>query len=242
MVPRSNGKIFLTEERGLVEQEWFRSYNTFNFGNYYNRHKANFGALAVLNEDTLAGGKSFTIPVAEAADIILIPTVGDIEYHDSFGNESIVQVGQAQLVSAAGGASFTVANPYPGELVNFLQLRLHPSKPLAGHSIQLFTFNIDEGKNSLVPIFHKVQNITSATSTQYVLSIGKFAGREEAIYQLNDPTNGLFVFVIEGAFEVQNRLLHNGDGLALWDIEEAELEALSNNAVLLILEVPQIAQ
>jgi len=238
MVPQSNGKMFLTEERGLVEQEWFRSYNTFNFGKYYNKHKSHFGALAVLNEDTLAGGKSLAIPVTRPADIILIPTVGDIEYNDSYGNTSIIQVGQAQLFSFTPGSSFTVSNPYPGELVNFLQLWLHPSKPLTGNSVQLFGFDIDESRNNLVPIFHKVQQITSAASTQYVLSIGKFTGREEAIYKLNDPNNGLFVFVIEGAFEVQYRLLHNGDGLALWDIEEAELEALSNDAVVLMLEVP----
>jgi len=238
MVPQSRGKMFLSEERGLAEQEWFRSYSIFNFGKYYNAHKTNFGALAVLNEDTVAGGKSMTMHVTKDADIVLIPTVGDIEYQDSRGNESVVQVGQAQLFSLAAGCSFTVSNPYPAELVSFLQLWLHPFAPLVSQSIQLFPFDMDAYTNSLVNIFHQIQHITSAGSTQYILSIGKFAGRQPAVYTLNDPQNGLFVFVIEGAFEVQYRLLHNGDGLALWDIDEVELEALSNDAVVLLLEVP----
>ena len=92
MVPQSNGKIFLTEERGIVEKGWFRSYNTFNFGSYRNEHKQPFGALAVLNEDTLAGGKSMAVHVAQDADIILIPTVGDIEFSNSNGDVSIVNI------------------------------------------------------------------------------------------------------------------------------------------------------
>ncbi|HWB28200.1 MAG TPA: pirin family protein [Chitinophagaceae bacterium] len=238
MVPQSNGKIFLTEERGLTEKEWFRTYSTFNFGRFNNKNKSSFGALAVLNEDTLAGGKSLQMPVTQATDIILIPTVGDIEFADTHGNTSLIQVGEVQLFSLQAGTSFTISNPFETELVNFLQLWLQPSSPLSNQSPQLFAFDIENGKNNLVSIFHHIQQITAASSTQYILSIGKFDGREETVYTLNDPKNGLFVFVIEGAFEVQYRLLHNGDGLALWNIDEVELEALSNNAVLLMLEAP----
>lgn len=238
MVPQSNGKIFLTEERGIIEQELYRSYNTFNFGKYYNRHKTGFGPLAVLNEDTIAGGASMQMEVGSAADIILVPTVGDIEYSDSYGNTSVIQVGQAQLFSASAGSSFSVTNPYKSDMVNFLQLWLQPAIPLAHRGLQLFTFSIDDCRNNLVTIFHHISQLTPQSSVQYVLSIGKFEGRQEALYKLNDPNNGLFVFVIEGVFEVQYRLLHNGDGLALWNIEEAGLEALSNNAVALIMEVP----
>jgi redox-sensitive bicupin YhaK (pirin superfamily) len=238
MVPQSNGKIFLTEERGVAEQEWCRSYNTFNFGKYYNKHKTPFGPLAVFNEETLAGGKSMHITVNTAVNIILIPTVGDIEYIDSNGNTSVIQVGQAQLVNAGAGLLVTITNPYAGELVNFLQLWLYSPAPLIKQLIQLFAFDINPDKNRLVNIFHHIQQLTSAQSTQFILSIGKFMGRQEALYRLNDPHNGLFIFVIEGAFEAQYRLLHSGDGLALWNIEDVEIEALSNNAVLLLLEVP----
>ena len=48
---------------------------------------------------------------------------------------------------------------------------------------------------------------------------------------------GAFVFVIEGAFEVQGTLLHERDGLALWKTEEVEMEALSNEAIILVIEL-----
>jgi quercetin 2,3-dioxygenase len=42
-------------------------------------------------------------------------------------------------------------------------------------------------------------------------------------------------FVLQGAFEAEGRLLHERGGLALWDAGEIEIEALSNNAILLLI-------
>jgi hypothetical protein len=42
--------------------------------------------------------------------------------------------------------------------------------------------------------------------------------------------------VLAGAFEAEGRLLHAKDGLALWDARAPlEIEALSDNALLLVL-------
>lgn len=46
-----------------------------------------------------------------------------------------------------------------------------------------------------------------------------------------------FALVLAGAFEVAGRLLHAHDGLALWDTAAVALEALGNDAVLLVLEL-----
>jgi len=45
------------------------------------------------------------------------------------------------------------------------------------------------------------------------------------------------IFVLEGAFEAEGRLLHSRDGLALWDTNEIEIEALSNDAIILLIEI-----
>lgn len=217
MVPQSKGKIFLSEERGLNELSWFRSYNTFNFGQYYNEHKTPFGALYVFNEDTLAGGRSITMQVAEDSDIILIPVVGAVSCD---GN--LVEAGQTQFLSKAAGTSFSITNPYETELVKFLQLWIKVPGTTAP---ALTSFDLDADKNKLVEINNRVLT-------------GKFDGREEAVYKISQPGNGLFAFVIEGEFEVQYRLLQPGDSLALWEIDKVELEALSNDAIILIIEMP----
>jgi hypothetical protein len=47
----------------------------------------------------------------------------------------------------------------------------------------------------------------------------------------------LYTQLLAGVFELEDRLLHKKDGLALWAAVEAELEALSNNALVLVLEL-----
>lgn len=57
-----------------------------------------------------------------------------------------------------------------------------------------------------------------------------------AIHHVNSNKKGVFAFVIEGAFEIQGRLLEAKDGLALWNDNEIEMEALSNGAIILLIE------
>ncbi len=51
----------------------------------------------------------------------------------------------------------------------------------------------------------------------------------------------MFVFVVLCAFEVRGRLLQVRDGLGLWnDTNNIELEALSNNAIILLIELGEM--
>ncbi|WP_188556306.1 pirin family protein [Hymenobacter glacieicola] len=72
----------------------------------------------------------------------------------------------------------------------------------------------------------------------FSLSLGRFAGRQEALYRPAQAGTLVFAYVLAGAFEAEGRLLHAKDGLAVWDVAEVELEALSNNALIVMLEVP----
>ena len=68
------------------------------------------------------------------------------------------------------------------------------------------------------------------------ISIGQFSGREEVVKSVVDFPN-VFCYVLAGAFEISGRLLQPLDGLAIWDIEEIDMEALSNNALVLMVEM-----
>ncbi|MBO9205212.1 MULTISPECIES: pirin family protein [Niastella] len=230
MVQHNKGKIFLAEERGHQEIDWFRSYNTFNFGHYNQAHKTPFGPLYVLNDDTLAGGKSISMTVEADSVIVLIPVVGTIAYTDSCGHANYISAGECQLYTTPKDTTIQISNPYQDELVNFLQIWLHASGTDTDNAPLAIAFDIINKNNQVVPI--------PVNHPHYKFSIGKFQGRQESVYKLSDTRNGLFAFVIQGAFEVQYRLLHPRDGLALWEAPEVEWEALSNEAIILVMEIP----
>jgi redox-sensitive bicupin YhaK (pirin superfamily) len=231
MITQSKGKIFLANERGLTETTWFRSLNTFNFGSYQREHKKPFGSLYVLNEDTLDGGKSLKWLVEENTDVILLPVVGAIEFSDNNGNAGILKAGMVHLLSLPSGGSYEVKNPYPDHLVKYLQIWI---KTPTGKTYSSFQSTFDLGNYQLIDLF----DAGAPKNSGYSGAIIKLNGRQEDTYYKKLPANGVFVYSIQGALEVQYRLLHEGDGLALWDADEIDFEALSNNAILLIIEVP----
>lgn len=233
-----NAKIYLSGERGLNESALLRSYQTFNFGTYYNQHKQSFGSLYALNDDTLAPRHAVATHIDRRSYILLLPVVGCLEYTNGNGNTVLVEAGQVLIAAAAPGAVLHIRNPLAKDLVNYLQLRLSVKQDAqeANENIVL-AFNLDVCKNTLtVPRVN-----TSGEEIRelpFAVAIGKFAGRRDLQYVAENAANGLYVFVIEGAFEVQNRLMQSRDGLALWNCHQIDAEALSNNAILLLLELP----
>ncbi|MFT3679886.1 MAG: hypothetical protein QM791_06415 [Ferruginibacter sp.] len=216
-------KIYLADERGITETSWFRSCNTFNFGRYQHKHKTAAGNIYVLNDDTLAGSKSLAMTIEEPTHVLLLPVVGSVSYKDSNDNITTTAAGQLQYSLLGKRTAYTVTNPFKKELVNFLQVWIKAGNPAAAGCSQ-FIFDIDKNKNTLVK--------TGPGSP--AVYIGKFDGRQETVLPLqNKPA---FVFVIQGAFEVQGVLLHSRDGLALQNHPSIELEALSNEAIIFIIQ------
>ncbi|MCM5529065.1 hypothetical protein [Parasegetibacter sp. NRK P23] len=225
--------MFLSEQRGCNELSWFRSYNTFNFGGYFNPYKIPFGNLYVLNDDTLAGGKSLLMQVEEPSVILLIPVVGAVQYKDDYGNDAFVEAGACMVARIGGGKKLELINPYANELINFIQIWFRVSTTESFGNIQTFLFNLDAHPNVMLPLFSADE---SSVAKPF---IGKFDGRVEGEMCVSEGMNGFFVFVIEGAFEVEGRLLHARDGLALWNLQKIEWEALSGGAILMVLQIPR---
>ncbi|MBX3242415.1 MAG: hypothetical protein KIT80_04695 [Chitinophagaceae bacterium] len=237
MIQQTPGKIFLSDDRGCLETSVMRTRNTFNFGSYYHEHKNPFGNLYALNEDTLAPGCKMHVDTDRRTYLLILPVVGLVAYSDSRGNITAVEAGQLYIILLEKGTHGYIKNPADENLVNFLQWRISADgQSPAGEVLAGFDINAD--RNNLAG-FDAKYNYRFFNSLPFYPSIAKMDGRTEIEYSLKQKTNKLFVFVIQGAFEVQNRLLHQGDGLALWNLDNLEAEALSNDAIIMILEMDQ---
>ena len=232
---QGKAKIYLQEERGLQQADWYRSYYTFNFGNYFNQHKHPFGRLYMLNEDTVAGGRTLKMAAEEDSFVILLPVTGAIKVADPHGYRQMIHPGCVEVFHALKGDSYEIENPYSDELVNFLQIGLRAKLPAGFLYEHVIDFDLNSNINQMTSLLRASEDHLVATCS---CAIGKFEGRQDMLYQLSTENTGAFVYVIEGAFEVQNRLLHAGDGLALWEAATIEAEALSNDAILLVIEQP----
>lgn len=237
------GKIYLADQRGLLETSQFRRQSTFSFGAFQREHKQPFGCLYGLNEETLAGGHAVEFLVSQDSYLVLLPITGGVEFSTGGGASGTAEAEQLVSLAMPAGTTLRLRNPFAKEeLVSILHLWLQ-APPLPTRAVALtttFGTRLAERENELVelvgfaPVLGQAAACTRALP--FALSLGRFAGRHEAVYKVV-PGNTLFAFVIGGAFELEGRLLHEKDGLALWNAAEIELEALSNHALVLVLEL-----
>jgi len=232
MKTKSKAKIFLADDRGLCETCYYRSRQTFNYGNFFSEYKHPFGLLYLLNDIMQAGGSRMHLHAGENSYAMILPVAGAVNCKKTGAKETTVAAGQLLVYSMAAGETIESGNPFADAKVNFLQIRLRAADDRGQVNDVLVTFDdLNKNINQLVNVLPVYAGVLPFT-----VSIGKFSGRGEAVYPVSKPGAGMFLFVLAGAFEADGRLLHERDGLALWDTDEIEMEALSNDAIILLIE------
>lgn len=219
-------QLFLADQRGLIQTGNVRRYHTFNADGYVAEGREAFGSLFLFSDDALRPGASLTLTAGQNMLLWLLPVVGGLEY-ECGKQTGFLEPGQAGQLTLPVGTSYTLSNPYEAETINLLQIGL--TGPANIPDFAQFKFNL-KAKNTLLPLLGEQSSCEAF--------IGQYGGREEGVLDVGEHGGDYFVFVLSGAFEVANRLMHGRDGLALHYEGAAELdfEALSNEAILLIVK------
>jgi hypothetical protein len=123
MLTQTEAQIYLASLRGHFQTENFRSLRTLNFEDYSAEGREPFGNLLVFNDETLVAECSHELKVSEVCRVILLPLVGAIEIKSGEEEEKFVNSGEALILNARPGGSYTITNPYPDEAINYLQIR-----------------------------------------------------------------------------------------------------------------------
>src|SRR4051812_41446752 len=120
--------VHKADSRGFANHGWLKSFHSFSFANYYNADRMHFGALRVLNDDTVEAGMGFGTHPHDNMEIISIPLEGDLEHKDSMGNTAIIKNGDVQVMSAGTGITHSEYNKNRDHRVKFLQIWVFPNK------------------------------------------------------------------------------------------------------------------
>jgi hypothetical protein len=228
MITQIQAQIYTADSRGVSGSETHNCFATFNFEEFQELSRNAFGSLQVFNEIILAPQKSIVRVVKARTNVILLPLFGGFDYKDNKGNEEFLRVDQIRVIAVDDDLSFEVFNPYENENVSYLEINFQMGKQYFKNYFEQYLMNFTT-RNKLNSLFE----IEKALGF-----IGVYDGRKEGFYTLKNAENGIFVFVLRGAFEVEDRLLLKKDGLALGKTDTIGWEALSEDAILLVIEVP----
>jgi len=229
-------------ERGHVNLGWLDSFHSFSFGQYHDPKKIHFGALRVVNDDSIAGGGGFGTHPHDNMEIVTIPLEGKLAHKDSTGNEGIISKGDVQIMSAGTGIRHSEYNASSKELARLLQIWVFPKlqniKPLYGQK----TYDLKDRKNNW-------QVVVSPDSSEKGLNINQDArfslldleAGKSSPYQWKWKNAGVYLFVIEGMVKAGGHTLSKRDALGVSETDHLVVEAL-DDAQLLAIEVPMFGE
>ena len=226
--------------RGHADHGWLSSYHTFSFANYYDPERVHFGALRVLNDDTVDAGMGFGTHPHDNMEIISIPLEGDLEHKDSMGNVSVIKHGDIQVMSAGTGIRHSEYNKNTDRHVKFLQIWVFPNKKNVEPHYDQITLNLEDRHNQ----FQQVLSPDPYDSGVWIhqnawFHLSKFDNSFEKEYNLKSSGNGVYAFILSGNVTINGQELNARDGLGIWEVDQLAIIA-DSDAEFLLMEVPMV--
>lgn len=224
--------------RGHADHGWLNSYHTFSFANYYNPDRIHFGALRVLNDDTVMAGGGFGKHPHDNMEIVSIPLSGDLEHKDSMDNHAVIREGDVQVMSAGTGIFHSEYNLNNDKEVKFLQIWIFPDRKNLTPRYDQISLRDVEKENEFYQILSPNPDDQGVWIYQQAwFHLGKFTENKTVEYQLKNKNNGVYVFVLEGKAIVAGLELGRRDGLEVSETSSLSFD-VTQETQLLLMEVP----
>jgi redox-sensitive bicupin YhaK (pirin superfamily) len=227
--------------RGDANHGWLHSRHSFSFADYYDPNRIHFGALRVLNDDQVAEGMGFGTHPHNNMEIISIPLEGDLEHKDSMGNVTVIKNGDIQAMSAGTGVAHSEYNRNKDKPVKFLQIWIIPNQQNVKPRYDQVTLNLNDRHNKLQQIVSPKAGGPGVWIHQDAwFQLGRFDKDFTTEYKIQKQGNGVYAFVLKGDMTIEGNTLNERDGLGIWETDKISIKANSQDAEVLLMEVPTI--
>jgi redox-sensitive bicupin YhaK (pirin superfamily) len=224
-----------SNERAHFDHGWLKTYHSFSFADYYDPANVHWGALRVLNDDYVAGGKGFPTHPHRDMEIVTYVLSGELAHRDSMDNHGIVGPGGVQFMSAGTGVRHSEYNNKPDEELHLVQMWIVPGKTGTPPSYGQMEFTVDDRRNRWLSI---VSGQTAVDAPIRITQDATFSvSRIEDATVVHDfaPRRFGFLFVADGTVEANGETLRAGDAVRLFDVPKL---AVKGHGELLLWDLP----
>ena len=172
--------------------------HSFSFASYCNPNRMNFGALKVLNEDTITPKMGFGNHPHDNMEIITIPLTGDLEHKGSIGNVGAINKGEIQVMTAGSGVDHSAYNKNFDKPINLLQASV-----INNHNVEPRYDQKSVRKLKKENAFYQVLSPSKDDDGMWIhqdawFHLGDFEKSKQIEYEIKKEGNGVYIFVIEG--------------------------------------------
>ena len=230
-------EIRRSQERGLADHGWLKSFHTFSFADYYDPSNMGFGPLRVINEDRVQPGKGFGTHGHRDMEIISYVLEGGLAHKDSMGNGSVIRPGDVQRMSAGTGVHHSEFNASDRDLVHFLQIWIEPAERGIEPSYEEKHFD-DASKRG------RLRLVASSDGREGSVRIHQDASLYAALVDgaesiAFEPKAGrrIYVHVVRGEAQVNGQPLGAGDAMKVWGADNKVRVEKGRDAEILVFDL-----
>lgn len=225
--------------RGLTKLDWLTSYHTFTFNMYSNEARMSFGALRVLNDDTVSPKRGFGKHWHGDMEIASIPLSGELTHGDSEGHSSTIRYGEIQTMTAGTGIAHSEMNNNETEECKFLQIWIEPERRDLEPDYHDFDIKPLLEKNKLNLIVAPNGEVPASLHQNAYFSLGDLDEGTNINYEMHGDQQGVYFFVITGQVDIDGELYGQRDGIGITGLPSISIKA-KKLTKLLAIEVPMI--
>lgn len=223
--------------RGHFNHGWLKTYHTFSFANYYNPSRVHFGAVRVLNDDSIDPSMGFDTHPHKNMEVVSIPLQGYLKHGDSVENSETITPGDIQVMSTGKGIYHSEFNGSKTEQLELLQIWVLPKVENTEPKYSSYDIRPLLKKNELALIISPDGETPAALKQDAWFSMGSFDAGKEFDYEIHQAGNGAYLFVIEGEIEIAGQHFSRRDGIGIWDTKEFKVK-VNQETTLLLMDVP----
>ncbi len=234
-------KIQRARDRGFADHGWLKAAHSFSFANWYDPEKMHFGAIRVLNDDIIAGGKGFGTHPHDNMEIITIPLSGAIAHKDSTGTDGVIRTGDVQIMSAGTGIKHSETNASETDQLNLFQVWILPKLKNIKPRYEQKSFSENDRLDKWQIVVSPDEEDESVWINQdAVFALATLSEGKDIDYTIKFKGNGIYVMVIDGEIKILEDVLQKRDAMEVAGAEKITLQAATTSKVLVI-EVPMYA-
>ncbi|HUY13223.1 MAG TPA: pirin family protein [Terriglobia bacterium] len=222
-----------SENRGHANHGWLDTYHTFSFNTYYDPAHVHFRDLRVINEDRVAPGRGFGTHPHENMEILTYVLEGALQHKDSMGTGSVIRPGDLQRMSAGTGVTHSEFNGSKSEPVHLLQIWIFPEAEGIEPGYEQKTFPASERSGQLKLVASRSGRDGSLTIHQNVDLYASILDSGQQAHHSLAPGRHAWLQVARGSVTLNGKELQAGDGAAVSQEPELDLQARDKSEILL---------
>lgn len=222
------------QDRYHIESDWLSAYWLFSFDRYYDPNNMAFGPLRVFNHDTIKGGAGFPTHSHREMEIVTYVLSGALAHKDSTGGQGLIRPGEVQRMTAGTGVAHSEFNASETDVAKLLQMWVLPEQDGLTPSYEQKQFTTEERTGKFLPIASG-QDLPGAVKVHQDVTfyVARLNTGDTIAHSLAAGRRA-FLYVIEGAVNINGEPFHTGDQARIVGETNLRLEAAADSEIILI--------